>query len=247
MEGEGTGGSQPLVGAQVRCSRKLKPEEATEEKIECEAVAAAQLSLRPRPCCQTQQPRDLSWAVFISFLHLPAVKGDSRDGVDFKEVVAVLQESISFPLEIPSSEEVEDIIWSSHRMLAAVVPGKEGYPATITVTNSHYQGRVSFLDPSYSLHISNLSWEDSGPYQAQVNLRTSLIFTTQHYNLHYNLRIYREFTLGTTNLLPLAFLSFPCKGRGISELRLWYEGLGLEGRLSPVCLTPASRLPPQVK
>ncbi|XP_036091191.1 SLAM family member 9 isoform X2 [Rousettus aegyptiacus] len=120
------------------------------------------------------------------------VKGDFGDGVDFKEVVAVLQESISFPLEIPSSEEVEDIIWSSHRMLATVVPGKEGYPATITVTNSHYQGRVSFLDPSYSLHISNLSWEDSGPYQAQVNLRTSLIFTTQHYNLHYNLRIYRR-------------------------------------------------------
>lgn len=140
--------------------------------------------------------------------------------MDFKEVVAVLQESISLPLEIPSSEEVEDIIWSSHIMLAIVVPGKEGHPATITVTNSHYQGRVSFLDPSYSLHISNLSWEDSGPYQAQVNLRTSLISTTQHYNLH----IYREFTLGTTNLLPLAFLSFPCKGGGVSEL-----GYGLRG------------------
>lgn len=187
--------------------------------------------------------RDTSWAVCISFLPLPAVKGDSGDGVDFKEVVAVLQEFITLPLEIPSSEEVENIIWSSHIMLAIVVPGKEGHPATITVTNSHYQGRVSFLDPNYSLHISNLSWEDSGPYQAQVNLRTSLISTTQHYNL----RIYREFTLGTTNLLPLAFLSFPCKGGGVSELRLWFEWLGLEGRLSPVCLTSASRLPAQVK
>ncbi|XP_023394081.1 SLAM family member 9 [Pteropus vampyrus] len=128
----------------------------------------------------------LPWLLLL--LLLREVKGDSGDGVDFKEVVAVLQESISLPLEIPSSEEVEDIIWSSHIMLAIVVPGKEGHPATITVTNSHYQGRVSFLDPSYSLHISNLSWEDSGPYQAQVNLRTSLISTTQHYNL----RIYRR-------------------------------------------------------
>ncbi|XP_015453323.1 SLAM family member 9 [Pteropus alecto] len=128
----------------------------------------------------------LLWLLLL--LLLREVKGDSGDGVDFKEVVAVLQESISLPLEIPSSEEVEDIIWSSHIMLAIVVPGEEGHPATITVTNSHYQGRVSFLDPSYSLHISNLSWEDSGPYQAQVNLRTSLISTTQHYNL----RIYRR-------------------------------------------------------
>uniref|UniRef100_A0A2I3HIK2 Immunoglobulin V-set domain-containing protein n=1 Tax=Nomascus leucogenys TaxID=61853 RepID=A0A2I3HIK2_NOMLE len=73
---------------------------------------------------------------------------------------------------------VENIIWSSHKSLATV-----GHPATIMVTNPHYQGRVSFLDPSYSLHISNLSWEDSGLYQAQVNLRTSQISTIQQYNL----------------------------------------------------------------
>ncbi|EAW52755.1 SLAM family member 9 [Homo sapiens] len=100
-----------------------------------------------------------------------------------EEVVAVLQESISLPLEIPPDEEVENIIWSSHKSLATVVPGKEGHPATIMVTNPHYQGQVSFLDPSYSLHISNLSWEDSGLYQAQVNLRTSQISTMQQYNL----------------------------------------------------------------
>lgn len=129
-----------------------------------------------------------------------------------KEVVAVLQESISFPLEIPSDEEVENIIWSSHISLATVMPEKEGHPATIMVTNPRYQGRVTFLHPSYSLHINNLSWEDSGPYQAQVNLRTSQIFTMQHYNLH----VYREFSLGTKNPLSLAFLSFPCKGGRVS-------------------------------
>lgn len=129
-----------------------------------------------------------------------------------KEVVAVLQESISFPLEIPSIEEVENFIWSSHIRLATVVPEKKGLPATIMVTKPRYQGRVSFLNPGYSLHINNLSWEDSGPYQAQVNLRTSQIFTMQHYNLH----AYGEFSLGTKNLLSLAFLSFPCKGGRVS-------------------------------
>lgn len=134
--------------------------------------------------------------------------------MDPEEVLAVLQESITLPLEIPSGEEVEDIIWSSRIRLATVVPGKEGHPDTITVTNSRYQGRVSFLGPSYSLHISNVTWEDSGSYKAQVNLRTSQISTTQHYNL----RVYREFRLGTIELLFLALLSLPPKRGGLSGL-----------------------------
>ncbi|KAM8812072.1 LOW QUALITY PROTEIN: SLAM family member 9 [Rhynchonycteris naso] len=101
-------------------------------------------------------------------------KGDSGDEVYPEEVAAVLQEFITLPLEIPSDEEIENIIWSSHIRLATVVPEKEGHSTTIMVTNPCYQG-------SYSLHISNLSWEDLGPYQAQVNL-TSQIFTMQHYN-----------------------------------------------------------------
>ncbi|XP_057583424.1 SLAM family member 9 [Hippopotamus amphibius kiboko] len=128
----------------------------------------------------------LPWLLLL--LLFQEAEGYSGDSVDPKEVVAVLQESISLPLEIPLDEEVENIVWSSHIRLATVVPGKEGHPATITVTNSRYEGRVSFLEPTYSLHISNLSWEDSGPYQAQVNLRTSQISTMQQYNL----RVYRR-------------------------------------------------------
>ncbi|KAL2771461.1 SLAM family member 9 isoform 3 precursor, partial [Daubentonia madagascariensis] len=69
-------------------------------------------------------------------------KGDSGDGADTEEVVAVLQESVCLPLEILSGEELENIIWSSHKGLATVVPGKEGHPAAITVTNPRYQGRI---------------------------------------------------------------------------------------------------------
>ncbi|XP_060975792.1 LOW QUALITY PROTEIN: SLAM family member 9 [Dama dama] len=105
-----------------------------------------------------------------------------------EEVVGILHESISLPLEMPFNEEVENIIWSSHTSLAIVVPEKEGRPATIMVTNPRYAGRVNFLEPTYSLHIQNLSWEDSGSYQAQVNLRTSQVSTMQQYNL----RIYRR-------------------------------------------------------
>lgn len=103
-----------------------------------------------------------------------------------------------------------------------VIPGKEGQPATTTVIDPHYQGRVSFLEPSYSLYISNLSWKDSGCYQAQVNLRTTQLSITQLYNL----RIYREFRLGTIKLLfTYALLSVPC--HGVGGLRT--QGFGLRG------------------
>ncbi|XP_059002692.1 SLAM family member 9 isoform X2 [Mustela lutreola] len=118
-----------------------------------------------------------------SFLPFSAAEGYSGDDGDTEDVVAVLQESVSLPLEVPADEEVENIIWSSHIRLATVVPGKKGQPATIEVTNPRYKGRASFLDPGYSLHISNLSWEDSGPYEAQVNLRTSQISVVQRYHL----------------------------------------------------------------
>ncbi|XP_016071101.1 PREDICTED: LOW QUALITY PROTEIN: SLAM family member 9 [Miniopterus natalensis] len=84
-----------------------------------------------------------------------------------EEVVAVLQESISLPLEIPSDEEVENIIWSSNIKLAVVVPGKEGHAATTTVINPRYQGRIlvtlqrrpQFPSASWPRHyFSSCSW-----------------------------------------------------------------------------------------
>ncbi|XP_004718097.3 LOW QUALITY PROTEIN: SLAM family member 9, partial [Echinops telfairi] len=104
-----------------------------------------------------------------------------------QEVVAVLQESIRLLLETPVHEEVESIVWSSGTPLAPVVAGRQGKPATLTVVNPRYQGRVSSLDPSSSLKISNLSWEDAGPYEAQVSLRTPHV-TRQCYKL----RVYRR-------------------------------------------------------
>ncbi|KAM9243015.1 SLAM family member 9 isoform 2-T2 [Dugong dugon] len=150
----------------------------------------------------------LAWLVLL--LLLLKAKGDSGDSVDPEEVVAVLQESISLPLEIPSDEEVENIIWSSHIRLATVVPGKEGNPATITVISPCYQGRVSFLGSSYSLQISNLSWEDAGPYQAQVNLRTSQMSIMQDYNL----RVYRRL------LEPRVTVNFEISGKDACNISL---------------------------
>ncbi|XP_006990636.1 SLAM family member 9 [Peromyscus maniculatus bairdii] len=124
-------------------------------------------------------------------LLLREAKGFSGDEEDPEEVIAVLQESIILSLEIPSSEEVKDIIWSSRKNLAVVAPGEEGQPANITVMDPRYRGRVGIPESSYSLRISNLTWEDSDFYQAKVNLKTSQLSITKSYNLHVYRRLSR--------------------------------------------------------
>ncbi|XP_049999024.1 SLAM family member 9 isoform X2 [Alexandromys fortis] len=116
-------------------------------------------------------------------LLLREAKGFSGDDEDPEEVVAALQESISFSLEIPPNEEVESITWSSQKNLAIVVPGKEGQPTSIKVMDPRFRGRVDVSESSYSLYINNLTWEDSGLYEAKVNLKTSQFSITKSYNL----------------------------------------------------------------
>lgn len=131
-----------------------------------------------------------------------SAKGFSGDDEDPEEVIAVLQESINLSLEIPSNEEIENIIWFSQRNLATVTLGKEGQPVVVMSVDPRYQGRVSIPESSYSLCISNLTWEDSGLYQAQVNLKTSQLLITKSYYLH----VYREFRT------PLFWLSWAYHG-----------------------------------
>lgn len=188
--------------------RELEPERVGTEPGATEATRGRQVHAHHCSGPRHSSP-DTPAGLLPSFLPFSAAEGysgddsgdDSGDGSGddggTEDVVAVLQESVSLPLEVPADEEVENIVWSSHVRLATVVPGKRGQPATIEVTNPRYKGRASFPDPGYSLHISNLSWEDSGPYQAQVNLRTSRISVMQRYRL----RVYRECRLGGPALL----------------------------------------------
>lgn len=174
------------AGPQLRYIRDLESEEAAGGGYSVGSSEVEPQLVLPGSQSQRHQPD------FFSFLPTSAAIGYSGDSAAPEEVVAALQEPISLPLEIPPDEEVESIVWFSRKRLATVVPGKKGQPASVMVVDPHYEGRVSFLDPSYSLHISNVSWKDSGLYQVQVNLRTSQLSTTQRYNLC----VYREFTLG---------------------------------------------------
>lgn len=156
----------------------------------------------------------LQWLLFLLLLQEArgdsGDSGDSGDGENPKDIVGVLQESICFPLEIPSNEEVRSIILSSHTTLATIVPGTKEPGNNITVTNWRYQGRVGLLDHSCSLCISNLSLADSGPYQVQVHLKTSLFLNEQNYDL----RVYRRLSE------PQVSLKFKLSGEGSCNVSL---------------------------
>lgn len=148
-------------------------------------------------------------------------------------MVAVLQESVNLSLEIPSNEEIDNIIWFSQKNLATVMPGKEGQRVVLMSVDPRYQGRVSIPESSYSLCISNLTWEDSGPYQAKVNLKTSQLLITKSYYLH----VYREFRTS------LFWLSWACHGNLGAVVS--YKRLKLEGRPPVVWSIPVPELQSQ--
>lgn len=139
----------------------------------------------------------LLWSVLL-LLH--EAKGFSGDDEDPEEVVAVLQESVNLSLEIPSNEEIDNIIWFSQKNLATVMPGKEGQRVVLMSVDPRYQGRVSIPESSYSLCISNLTWEDSGLYQAQVNLKTSQLLITKSYYLHVYRRLSKPHITVNSNI-----------------------------------------------
>ncbi|XP_028641548.1 SLAM family member 9 isoform X2 [Grammomys surdaster] len=77
------------------------------------------------------------------------------------------------------------LLWA---LLLLLQEGKEGQPIVIMAMDLRYRGRVSIPEASYSLRISNVTWEDSGLYEAQVNLKTPQLHITKSYNL----RVYRR-------------------------------------------------------
>lgn len=101
-------------------------------------------------------------------------------------VTGTLGGSVTLPLQLQAGQPVESISWmsrSSSMAIATVTLAEAGGPDTFHQADTRYWGRVSVVGPGFSLQISNLSWNDAGPYRAHVNLRGSRITRTQEYRL----------------------------------------------------------------
>ncbi|XP_040491858.1 T-lymphocyte surface antigen Ly-9-like isoform X4 [Ursus maritimus] len=101
-------------------------------------------------------------------------------------VTGTLGGSVTLPLQLQPGQPVESISWLSRSVstaIATVTLAEAGGPDTLYQAETRYRGRVSVVGPGRSLHISNLSWTDAGPYRAHINLRGSRLTRTREYRL----------------------------------------------------------------
>ena len=60
-------------------------------------------------------------------------------------------------------QEVEKVTWSSRGLVAILRPGPAGEPILVAGTQGPYSQRLSIPRHNYSLQISSLRLQDSGP------------------------------------------------------------------------------------
>ncbi|XP_073903788.1 SLAM family member 9-like isoform X2 [Castor canadensis] len=124
----------------------------------------------------------------LSLLLLGLLIGSATTREDLAPLVVtgMLGGSVTLPLELLPGQQVESISWmvrSIPRAIASITVVEAGGPHTFYQAETRYWGRLSVVGPSHSLHISNLSLEDSGSYRAHIDLRSSYVTHTREYRL----------------------------------------------------------------
>ena len=90
-------------------------------------------------------------------------------------MIGILGKSATLPLEVPVGQEVEKVTWSSRGLVAILRPGPAGEPILVAGTQGPYSQRLSIPRHNYSLQISSLRLQDSGP------LDNSAVSPSQHH------------------------------------------------------------------
>nr|XP_045373094.1 T-lymphocyte surface antigen Ly-9 isoform X1 [Camelus bactrianus] len=151
------------------------------------------VSLRPGDgalnfTCVVKNPVSNSTSLPVSVL--PSCTGPGVLGGDMvgEIVIGMLGRSAILPLEVPAGQEVEKVTWISRRLVAILQPGPAGKPILAAGTQGPYSRRLSVPYHDYSLQISPLGPQDSGPYRAWMTLHTPPINITKDFTL----RIYER-------------------------------------------------------
>ncbi|XP_020945221.1 T-lymphocyte surface antigen Ly-9 isoform X1 [Sus scrofa] len=110
----------------------------------------------------------------------PGILGEDTMG---EIVIGTLGKSATLPLEVPVGQEVEKVTWSSRGLVATLQPGRAGKPILVDGTQGPYSRRLSVPQHGYSLQISPLRLQDSGPFRAWITLHNPPINITKDFTL----------------------------------------------------------------
>ncbi|XP_006895597.1 PREDICTED: SLAM family member 5-like [Elephantulus edwardii] len=156
-------------------------------------------------------------------------------------VNGTLGESVTFPINIQEAQQVISIAWISKSSVAVVQPGDLGKAPKVTVTNKNYFERLHVSGKNYDLVMSNLKMEDSGFYQADINIQSSNITITKKYNF----QVYRSLKKPkitqnlTTNMNGSCNITLTCSmEKEGKDVTYRWSPMGVEGNTLKVFLIP---------
>ncbi|XP_046540385.1 T-lymphocyte surface antigen Ly-9 isoform X4 [Equus quagga] len=101
--------------------------------------------------------------------------GASRGGSVGETVVGILGESVTLPLALPASQDIENVVW----MFNTSVISKEWGEAA----KADPEKNTAWVSQDYSLKIGQLRMEDAGPYHAYICSKASGVISMKHVTL----------------------------------------------------------------
>uniref|UniRef100_A0A8C4KYV9 Lymphocyte antigen 9 n=1 Tax=Equus asinus TaxID=9793 RepID=A0A8C4KYV9_EQUAS len=101
--------------------------------------------------------------------------GASRGGSVGETVVGTLGESVTLPLALPASQDIENVVW----MFNTSVISKEWGEAA----KADPEKNTAWVSQDYSLKIGQLRMEDAGPYHAYICSKASGVISMKHVTL----------------------------------------------------------------
>nr|XP_010953957.1 T-lymphocyte surface antigen Ly-9 isoform X3 [Camelus bactrianus] len=143
--------------------------------------------------------------------------GASRGGPMGETVAGILGESITLPLALPDSQDIEKVVWMFNTTIISKKRGQEATVNQLIKFKDPDKNTMQISSQDYSLKIGQLKMEDAGPYHAYVCSNSRIISTERIILLIYRPQRSTKLWIGFS-LLVFIVLCF-----GISGWYFWKQ------------------------
>ncbi|EPY88992.1 T-lymphocyte surface antigen Ly-9 [Camelus ferus] len=103
--------------------------------------------------------------------------GASRGGPMGETVAGILGESITLPLALPDSQDIQKVVWMFNTTIISKKRGQEATVNQLIKFKDPDKNTMQISSQDYSLKIGQLKMEDAGPYHAYVCSNSRIIST----------------------------------------------------------------------
>ncbi|XP_010953957.2 T-lymphocyte surface antigen Ly-9 isoform X3 [Camelus bactrianus] len=143
--------------------------------------------------------------------------GASRGGPMGETVAGILGESITLPLALQDSQDIEKVVWMFNTTIISKKRGQEATVNQLIKFKDPDKNTMQISSQDYSLKIGQLKMEDAGPYHAYVCSNSRIISTERIILLIYRPQRSTKLWIGFS-LLVFIVLCF-----GISGWYFWKQ------------------------